>query len=98
MAPEQARAEAIDPRCDLFSLGCVLYRMATGQAPFKGADLMSTLLAVTTERPPAPRKLNPEVPAELSELILKLLAKERGARPPSAAAPLPIETEASTRT
>jgi formylglycine-generating enzyme required for sulfatase activity len=84
MAPEQAQRKNVGPRCDLFSLGCVLYRMTTGELPFQGADMVSTLIAVATEEPRPPRELTAEVPAALSELILSLLAKEPEERPPSA--------------
>jgi hypothetical protein len=84
MAPEQARGERVDARSDLFSLGCVLYRMATGEAPFRGADVVSILLAVVTHRPPAPRELAPEVPPALSDLIMRLLDKDPAGRPGSA--------------
>ena len=50
MAPEQARGATVDARCDLFSLGVVLYRLCTGQQPFTGKDTMSTLMAVATEQ------------------------------------------------
>src|SRR5262245_42675155 len=69
MAPEQARGETVDFRSDLFSFGSVLYRMCTGERPFKGTDVMSTLLSLAQDIPPPPVRLNPEVPAELSELV-----------------------------
>jgi serine/threonine protein kinase len=84
MAPEQARGEAVDSRCDLFSLGCVLYRMLTGHQPFQAKDLSSTLLAVTSHQPPAPARLNAGVPLELSELVMRLLEKDAAGRPASA--------------
>ncbi len=86
MAPEQANGAAVDARCDLFSLGCVLYRACAGQLPFQGADLISTLMAVATETPPEPRALNAAVPPALSGLVMRLLAKKPEDRPPSARA------------
>ncbi len=84
LAPEQASGLALDHRCDLFSLGCLLYRMAVGRPPFRGRDLLSSLKALATEQPVAPHTLNPQVPAALSALILRLLAKEPEKRPASA--------------
>ena len=80
MAPEQATGGAVDARCDLFSLGCVLYRMVTGQTPFKGTDTISTLMSVASDKPPAPREIDPDIPAGLSDLIMQLLAKHPEAR------------------
>jgi serine/threonine protein kinase/WD40 repeat protein len=86
MAPEQATGQVVGARCDLFSLGCVLYRLCTGAAAFKGKDAIAVLLAVASEHPKPPRQLNPEVPPALNNLILRLLAKDPADRPSSAAA------------
>ena len=84
MAPEQARGETVDPRADLFSLGCVLYRMLTSQVPFPGKDMMATLMALATREPAALQTFRNDVPSELSDLVRRLLAKDRDARPASA--------------
>lgn len=84
MAPEQASGKGIDGRADLFSLGCVLYRAATGKPAFQGADTIKTLLSVATDTPPAPRTLNPQLPPALDGLIVALLAKRPDDRPESA--------------
>lgn len=84
-APEQARGRQVDARSDLFSLGCVLYRLFTGQLPWQAPDAMGTLIAVATEQPIPPRDLNPELPIKLVRLIMQLLAKRPEQRPQSAA-------------
>ncbi len=62
MAPEQATGHPVDGRADLFSLGCVTYYMAVGTPPFTSKDVISTILQVATEEPPAPRQVNPRCP------------------------------------
>ncbi len=84
MAPEQARGEVVDHRCDLFSFGCILYRMVTGRMPFQGNTLYAVLAAIATETPPSVQELNPTVPAALASLIERLLAKAPADRPASA--------------
>jgi serine/threonine protein kinase/tetratricopeptide (TPR) repeat protein len=80
MAPEQARGEAVDARSDIFSLGAVLYEMATGVAPFRGATASAILDAILTRAPEPPSALNPEVPPALDAAILGALEKQRGLR------------------
>jgi hypothetical protein len=86
MAPEQARGEPVDARSDLFALGCVLYRAATGELPFPGTGAMQVLRALELEEPPPPGEIEPSLPAAFTELLSRLLAKDRAARPPAAAA------------
>src|SRR5579864_1089206 len=86
MAPEQARGEALDHRCDLFSLGCVLYRMCTGKAAFSGTSVMAVLTALAVEEPKAVNDLAPELPNGVADLVKTLLAKKPDDRPASARA------------
>ena len=80
MSPEQAERADLDPRTDLYSLGAVLYEMATGQLPFD--DTTSALLqrAILHEKPPPPTKLKPGLPRGLEAIIVKALAKDPEAR------------------
>ncbi len=85
MSPEQARGEELDARSDLFSLGCVLYEMATGSRAFTGKTPAVVFHAIL-ERTPAPaREANPALPAKLDEIISKALEKDRDMRYQTAA-------------
>ena len=80
MSPEQARGEVLDSRSDLFSLGVVLYEMATRQVPFPGATSALVFVKLLNHAPEPVREWNEAVPRDLEKIILKLLAKERTAR------------------
>jgi tRNA A-37 threonylcarbamoyl transferase component Bud32 len=84
MSPEQADGQPVDARSDLFSLGCILYRMATGRQPFARDSVTATLRAVVDSTPAAPHEVAPDVPRPLSALILHLLAKSPADRSESA--------------
>ena len=86
MAPEQARGHEVDPRCDLFSLGVLLYEMVTGRSPFRGATALETLRRVVTEAPRPVQQWRPNVPVELARLIEQLLEKAPAHRPSEAGA------------
>jgi serine/threonine-protein kinase len=77
MAPEQARGEQerIDRRCDVYSLGAVLYTLLTGRPPFRGRSPIDTLIQVVHETPRPPQELNPAVAPALERICLKCLAK-----------------------
>ena len=77
MSPEQCSGKQADRRSDLFSLGIVLYELATVRRLFKGATEFLTMSAIVQGRIPAPKKYRPDLPAELEAIILKALARDR---------------------
>ncbi len=85
MAPEQARGEAVDHRADLFSLGVLLYRMATGRQPFRGPNVMAILTELATVTPRPVSSSNSSLPTALAALIDRLICKDPAGRPQSAA-------------
>src|SRR4051812_36368534 len=80
MSPEQARGEPLDVRTDLFSVGCVLYQMATGHLPFEGNTSAVIFDAILNRAPVSPVKLNPGLPPKFEDILNKLLEKDRELR------------------
>ncbi len=80
MSPEQARGEPLDARSDLFSLGVVMYEMATRRVPFRGATSALVYVELLSHAPESIRQWNDTIPKDLERLIMRLLAKDRAAR------------------
>src|SRR5262249_26766865 len=87
MSPEQARGtREIDPRADVFSLGCVLFECLTSRRVFPGEELMGVLAKILFEESQRPSELCEGLAPELDELVGRMLAKDPAARPPDGAA------------
>jgi serine/threonine-protein kinase len=83
-SPEQAQGHAVDPRSDLYSLGCVLYEMLAARPPFSGDSPVAVAYKHVQEAPVAPSRINPNIPPALEAIDLKMLAKDPGQRYASA--------------
>lgn len=79
MSPEQALGQQIDTRTDLYSIGVVMYEMLCGLKPYQ-TDNWVELVTMLRIKPPSPHKINPDVPAELSRIAMKAMAKRSSAR------------------
>ncbi len=86
MSPEQARGEIVTGRCDLYSLGCVMYALLCGRPPFVGKTVLEVVTALQNEDPVPVRYWAPDVPEQFGEIILQLLAKDPNRRIPTALA------------
>ncbi len=76
IAPEQLRGEAIDRRCDIFSLGVVAYELLTRRRPFDGQNISALIYSITQTNPEAPSKLDPNIPGLFDMIIGRALAKD----------------------
>ncbi len=80
MSPEQVETKDVDTRTDIYSLGIILFEMLTGRLPFTGETPLSVAMKHKASKPPDPQSINPQIPVELSRMILKCLEKDRGSR------------------
>jgi hypothetical protein len=84
MSPEQCRGQQVDQRSDLYSLGCVLYELLTGQPPFAEGQPLAIMSQHLNAAPTAPRTIRSDVPSRIDDLVLELLAKDPAHRPAGA--------------
>jgi len=84
MSPEQAEGRPVDHRSDLFSIGIIMFQMATGRRPFTGGTAMATLTSIMRDAPPLVTDLNPRLPRELGRIVSRCLEKDPVRRYPTA--------------
>lgn len=107
LAPEQARGEEVDARSDLYSTGCVLFELLTGQPPFKGDSAVAVAFQHVSQEPPSPISIAPDIPEGVNQVTLKAMTKDPNARYQSASEMradlvaagqgLPISAESNTQ-
>jgi len=85
MAPEQLESREVDARTDIFAFGTVVYEMVTGKKAFEGKAGATVIAAILKETPPPPSQSNPQVPAELERIVMKMMAKDPDERYATAA-------------
>ncbi len=83
MAPEQAAGRPADARSDVYAVGAIMYEMVTGMPPYDGENFMEILTKKATVEPPAPRSLRSELSESIEAVIVRAMARDPGARPPS---------------
>jgi serine/threonine protein kinase len=88
MSPEQARGDKVDGRADIYALGVLCHELLTGSLPMTGDSTVVVLMAHLVQAPPRVSEVCPDLPSELDEPILRMLAKDAGARPATAGAAL----------
>ncbi len=84
MSPEQIRGEELDARTDIYSLGVIMWQLFANRLPFVGATPIATVTKHLTERPEAPSKYCPDIPAPVESYIIKMMSKNRNERPATA--------------
>jgi len=97
MAPERIDNRPVDERADLFGLGVVLYELLADRLPFAGTSMMAMLASIVHGMPPSLRSVAPEVPADVSALVMQLIAHDPADRPASAEAVFQVITALEKR-